>query len=31
MRDHGYRIIPINPSYDEVLGERCYPDLTLGA
>lgn len=28
MRDHGYRIIPINPSYDEVLGERCYPDLT---
>ena len=27
MRDHGYRIIPINPSYEEVLGERCYPDL----
>ena len=27
MRDHGYRIIPVNPSYAEVMGERCYPDL----
>ena len=27
MRDHGYRIIPVNPTYDEVMGERCYPDL----
>jgi predicted CoA-binding protein len=27
MRDHGYRIIPVNPRYAEVLGERCYPDL----
>ena len=25
MQDHGYRIIPVNPTYDEVLGERCYP------
>jgi len=25
MQDHGYRIIPVNPSYPEVLGERCYP------
>lgn len=24
MQDHGYRIIPVNPAYDEVLGERCY-------
>ena len=24
MQDHGYRIIPVNPSYPEVLGERCY-------
>lgn len=23
----GYRIIPVNPTMDEVLGERCYPDL----
>jgi len=27
MRDHGYRIIPVNPTYNEVMGERCYPDL----
>jgi len=27
MRDYGYRIVPVNPAYDEVLGERCYPDL----
>jgi uncharacterized protein len=27
MRDHGYRIIPVNPAYGEVMGERCYPDL----
>jgi len=27
MQDHGYRIIPVNPRYDEVLGERCFPDL----
>jgi predicted CoA-binding protein len=27
MRDHGYRIIPVNPAYEEVMGERCYPDL----
>ena len=23
----GYRIVPINPNYTTVLGERCYPDL----
>ncbi|MCC7326180.1 MAG: CoA-binding protein [Burkholderiales bacterium] len=27
MRDHGYRIVPVNPAYDRVLDERCYPDL----
>jgi len=27
MQDRGYRIVPVNPSYDEVLGEPCYPDL----
>jgi len=27
MQDRGYRIVPVNPNYDEVLGERCYPDL----
>ena len=27
MRDHGYTIIPVNPAYDTVLGETCYPSL----
>jgi predicted CoA-binding protein len=27
MLDHGYRIIPVNPRYADVLGQRCYPDL----
>lgn len=27
MQEHGYRIIPVNPRYDSVLGERCYPSL----
>ena len=28
MQEHGYRVIPVNPMYDEVLGERCYPSLS---
>lgn len=31
MQDHGYRVIPVNPRYDEILGERCYPDLATAA
>jgi len=27
MQQHGYRIIPVNPFVDEVLGERCYKSL----
>jgi len=27
LQDHGYRVIPVNPSYDEVLGQTCYPSL----
>ena len=27
LRDHGYRIIPVNPGFNEILGETCYPDL----
>jgi predicted CoA-binding protein len=27
MQDHGYRILPVNPNYSEVLGVRCYPSL----
>lgn len=27
LLDHGYRVIPVNPTYDEVLGQACYPNL----
>lgn len=27
LKEHGYRMIPVNPKYKEVLGEKCYPDL----
>ncbi|PSQ75009.1 MAG: hypothetical protein BRD33_04940 [Bacteroidetes bacterium QH_6_63_17] len=27
LQERGYRIVPVNPNYDEVLGETCYPDL----
>jgi predicted CoA-binding protein len=27
LQERGYRIVPVNPNYDAVLGETCYPDL----
>ena len=27
LKDQGYRIIPVNPTATEILGERAYPDL----
>jgi len=27
MQEHGYRVIPVNPKYTEILGEKCYPAL----
>lgn len=27
LKGHGYKIIPVNPMADEVLGEKSYPDL----
>ena len=27
LQEHGYRVIPVNPNYAEVLGERCYPSV----
>ena len=27
LQEQGYRIIPVNPLLQEVLGEKCYPDL----
>ena len=28
MQAHGYRIVPVNPMAQEILGERCYPSVT---
>jgi len=25
---HGYRVIPVNPGYAEILGQKCYPSLS---
>jgi predicted CoA-binding protein len=25
MQEHGYRIVPVNPNYTQILGETCYP------
>ena len=27
LKEHGYRIIPVNPGCQEILGEKCYPSL----
>jgi predicted CoA-binding protein len=27
MLEHGYRVIPVNPQYSEVLGQKCYASL----
>jgi predicted CoA-binding protein len=27
LQRRGYRVIPVNPAADEILGERCYPSL----
>ena len=27
LQQHGYRIVPVNPGYGEILGEKCYPSL----
>lgn len=27
MQEHGYRVIPVNPAYDTILGERCFKSL----
>ncbi len=28
LQQHGYHIIPVNPTVDQVLGQKSYPDLT---
>jgi len=27
MQEHGYRVIPVNPKYPEILGEKCHASL----
>jgi predicted CoA-binding protein len=27
MQEHGYRVIPVNPKYESILGEKCYRSL----
>jgi len=27
LLDHGFEVIPINPKYPEILGQKCYADL----
>ena len=27
LQEHGYKIIPVNPNFSEILGETSYPDL----
>jgi hypothetical protein len=27
LKSHGFRIIPVNPTLNEILGEKCYKDL----
>jgi predicted CoA-binding protein len=24
LQQHGYRVVPVNPRYEQILGERCY-------
>jgi len=28
LKEQGYKIIPVNPGAQEILGEACYPDLS---
>src|SRR5690349_25007265 len=31
MQAHGYRVVPVNPTAAEILGERSYPSVTAAA
>ncbi len=28
LQEKGYRVVPVNPKYPEILGETCYPSLS---
>ena len=27
LLEHGFEVTPVNPKYDEILGQKCYPNL----
>ena len=27
LLDHGFEVVPVNPKYDQILGQKCYADL----
>ena len=27
LLEHGFEVTPVNPKYDEILGQKCFPDL----
>lgn len=31
LLEHGYTMIPVNPKYPEVLGQKCYPNVAAAA
>ena len=31
LLEHGYTMVPVNPKYSEVLGQRCYPSVPSAA
>lgn len=31
MQEHGYRVVPVNPTAREILGQPCYPSVTAAA
>lgn len=28
LLEHSFDVVPVNPKYDQILGQKCYPDLT---
>jgi hypothetical protein len=28
LQEYGHRTLPVNPAFDEILGERCYPKIS---
>jgi len=28
LHEHGHRTLPINPAFEEILGEKCYPKIS---